>query len=134
MNDRSDHQHFDYDISHYTIDELLLLFSLDKESSKEEIINNTTSTIELARERNQIDLLKFYTQAQQNLYNYFNITSNEDNITNDIDEIDETEEDINRIGKNYDYNIISKAIQLPQRIPAASSVVAPFQFADISSQ
>tara|TARA_B100001063_G_C16746858_1_gene548030 strand:- start:594 stop:2015 length:1422 start_codon:yes stop_codon:yes gene_type:complete len=107
MNDRTDHQHFDYDISHYTIDELLLLFSLDNESSKEEIINNTTSTIELARERNQIDLLKFYIQGQQNLYNYFNITSNENNTNKHEAKV--IDQDNDRVGEHYDYNIISKA-------------------------
>ena len=107
MTDKLDHQHFDYDISHYTLDELLMLFSLDNESSKEDIINNTTSTIQLARERSQMDLLKFYTKSQQKLYNHYKINTNED-ITN-YNEAEITDQDNDRVGENYNYNIISKA-------------------------
>ena len=109
MNDGKNNTQFDFDISHYTLDELLTLFSLNKYSSNKDVIKTITDTIEIARERSQIDLLKFYSDSQQILYNYFNITDKDDNITNQIDNINNIDDNNNRVGKHYDYNIISKA-------------------------
>ncbi|OUV83346.1 MAG: hypothetical protein CBC91_00645 [Rickettsiales bacterium TMED131] len=99
MSDDSENEDFDLNTDHYTIDELLTLFSLKTNSSKEEVIKNTTTTIEYAKERSQMDLVHFYTKGQTKLYSYFNIANNED---------DSTMGELDQMGENYNYNIISK--------------------------
>jgi len=94
MNDKTDNEDFDYDISHYTVDEILMLFSLDNKSTKEDIINNTKSTIKVAKERNQKDLLNFYKEGQYKLFNHYNITS---------------DDSVDQIGNYYDYNSGTKS-------------------------
>ena len=60
MNDETDNQDFDYDLNHYSLEELLNLFSLNKDSRNEDILYNTNNFIEIVKQRNQINLLKFY--------------------------------------------------------------------------
>ena len=105
MKNETDHEHFDYNLDHYTLEELFDLFSLNKQSTKEEIIYNTNTLIESVKQRNQIHLLKFYKESQDKLFNHFNIDGNE--LNEELTHIDDDNNE--RLAKYYDYDIISKA-------------------------
>ena len=105
MNNKIDNEDFDYNLSHYTLEELLDLFSLNEDSSKEDIIYNSNNFIEMVKLRNQIHLIHFYKQVQKKLFNHFKIKYNYETK----DSIHIEEDDSERIAKYYDYDIISKA-------------------------
>ena len=98
------HDEYDLDVSHYTIHELLLLFGLDDDATKTDIITNTNINIKEVKQRNQIDVLNFYISAQHKLFHSYNISS--DNTTEKLS--DDTVINIGDIGTYYDYNIVSK--------------------------
>ena len=104
MNNETDNQDFDYDLNHYTLEELLNLFSLNKDSSKEDILYNTNNFIEIVKQRNQINLLKFYKEVQKKLFNHFKIDDSE--LYKDLRNTEDNNTD--RISNYYDYDIISK--------------------------
>ena len=97
------HDEYDLDVSQYTIHELLLLFGLDDDSSKRDIIFNTNKYINETKERNQIDVLNFYINAQHKLFHSYKISS--DNTTEQLSSDKDT--NIGNIGTYYDYNIIT---------------------------
>ena len=105
MNDNTDNEDFDYNLSHYTLEELFDLYSLNEDSSKEDIINNTNNLIENVKQRNQIQLLNFYKEGQDKLFNHFKIDGDEVNK----ESTDIKDDNTDRIAKYYDYDILSKA-------------------------
>ena len=100
------HDNYDLDVSHYSIHELLLLFSLDDDANKESIIDATNKSIEEAKTRNQLDIFKFYINAQHKLFHSYNI---DDKLAHQFQEkLDSEMNTGDLVGEKYNYNIISK--------------------------
>jgi hypothetical protein len=104
MSDES-HENFDLDIEHYTVHDLLELFTLDSTTEVDLMKKRTQEFIDNADILNQLDLKKFYIQAQHKiLHSYNDIEADvlrEDNVISQSD-ISEN------IGNYYKYNTLER--------------------------
>lgn len=104
MSDDS-HENFDLDIEHYTVHDLLELFTLDSTTELDIIKKRTQEFIDNADTLNQLDLKKFYIQAQHKILHSYN-DSEAENI---IEENLSTQSDVTKnIGNYYNYNILER--------------------------
>ena len=94
------HEDFDVDINHYTVHDLLELFSLDQTAKLDLVKKQTQEFIENADTLNQLTLKKFYIEAQHKLLHSYN---SKDAHSIHQDNTDTLQNETKNIGNFYNY-------------------------------
>lgn len=92
---------FDLDIDHYELNDLLSLFSLTSTSTIDEIKETIQDYIDNAVEHNQLNITKFYIQAQDKILHTYDVKQEDDSSQSEI-------EDTKNISTHYEYDTQSK--------------------------
>ena len=99
------HEDFDVDINHYTVHDLLELFSLDQTAKSDLVKEQTQVFIENADALNQLTLKKFYIEAQHKLLHSYN---SKDTHSIDQTNTDTLQNETKNIGNYYNYNTLER--------------------------
>ncbi len=103
---KSEHDNFDLDMNHYSVHDLLELFSLDSTASSDTIHKQTQQYIDNATKYNHIALKQFYIEAQHKLLHSYTKENAHHAVNTNYSKHSETTENV---GNLYNVNSLEKS-------------------------